>query len=436
MLLSVMLVFVRASDAQSAQVFDYVIPNDSGVQTLSSNVILYCKDTDTVMYHKNAKKIIEPGSFVKVMVGALSLELYKDRLNEEITLDKQLLSGAQGLSIQLEPGETVTVKDLVYGLMLMGANDAAVVLSRLYSGNSEDFIALMNEKAKEVGAENTVYKNVTGLHAKGMVTTLNDTLKIIDYAAGVEDFLTVTSTSEYVVPENEIKDERKLITRTLLLSKHRDTRYKTGEVTGMNYGSTAEAGECLIATFKRDGMTYYAAINGGYVTVDTEKKLTVFEDALTLISHAEDDFMYVKVLDKKQSYGQVGVKYNSTSDTAELVPTDDVILYMPRHIDSDSDIEYRITAYEKEIAAPIAKGQVVGKLTAYYEDVKLCTVPVAVKEDVSQNSILYYMERIEEMTKTPFFIVSVVVFVGLLLLYWAAAGIIAKSKKNKRKRLR
>ncbi len=427
----------QASEPQvSAQIFDYVIPNDSGISTLSSNVILYCKDTNTVMYHKNEKKIIEPGSFVKVMVGALALELYRDRLDEQVKIDPMLVAGSSGLSIQLEAGETVTVKDLLYGLMLMGANDAAMVLSRLHTGKTEDFVQLMNEKAEQIGAKNTVYKNVTGLHAEGMLTTLNDTVKVIDYAAGVEGFLSITSTDRYEIPENEIKDKRTLITRNCLLSRYRDTRYKTEEVTGMSYGSTAEAGECLIATVNRGGMTYYIAVNGGYVTRDTEKKLTVFEDARTLISHAEDDFIFSKILSVKKSYGQVGVKYNSTSDYADLVPASDVVLYMPKHINASNDIEYRITTYERQVPAPIEEGTVVGKLSAYYEGVKLCTVPVAVNEDVDQNRILYFLDQMESISLSPFFLVTVFVFLSSLLLWWVITMIISAGKKKRKKRLR
>ncbi len=436
MLLSVYVFADEENTESSAEIYDYIIPNDSTTKTLSTNVIMYCKDTDTVMYRKNEKKIIEPGSFVKVMVGALALELYRDRLDEQILLDGLMLAGAQGISIQLTAGERVTVRDLIYALMLLGANDAAVVLSRLHTGKSEDFIELMNQKAAELGAENTTYKNVTGLHAEGMVTTLYDMLKIIDYAAGVEGFLTITSTDKYVIPENDVKDERTVVTRNCLLSRYRDTRYKTSDVTGMNYGSTAEAGECLVATATRGGLTYYIAINGGYVTRDTEKALTVFEDAITLLSHAEDDFIYVKLLSTKKSYGQVGVKYNSTSDTVDLVPTDDVVLYMSRHIDINSDIDYRVTTYEKEVAAPIQKGQVVGKLSAYYDGVKLCTVPMAVGEDIEQNRILYYLDKIDKTTDTPFFIVTAIVFVALLLLYALITHLVTKSKKNRNGRLK
>ncbi len=435
--LSALCIFSGAEEAaQKVQIHDYIIPNDSAVRTLSTNVIMYCKDTGTVMYHKNGNRLIEPGSFVKVMVGALALELYRDRLDERIIIDGTMISGSSGLSIQLEPGESVTVRDLLYGLMLMGANDAAMTLSRLQTGKTEDFVQLMNEKAKAIGMENTVYKNVTGLHAEGMLTTLNDTLKVIDYAAGVEGFLTVTSTEKYEIPENTVKDKRTLITRNCLLSKYRDDRYKTEEVTGMNYGSTAEAGECLIATVNRDGMTYYIAISGGYVTRDTEKDLTVFKDTQTLIAHAEEGYIYSKVLSAKRSYGQIGVKYNSISNYADIYPVSDAVLYLPKYIDPDKDIEYRITAYERQVPAPIKEGTVVAKLCAYYDGVKLCTVPMAVGEDIEQNRILYFLEKMESIYYSPFFLTSIFVFLSSMLIWWVITMLIDASRKRRKNRLR
>ncbi len=419
-----------------ADVYDFKLPNDSGITTLSQNVLMYCADTDTVLYHVNDNDMIEPGACVKLMVGALSLELYENRLEEYVEITEKLLEGVHGLSINLDIGEKVKVIDLIYAVMLMGANDAACVLSRIYSSDDDDFITLMNEKAKQIGAENTVYGNVTGFHESGMVTTLADTVKIAKYAAGVEGFTQITSSERYVIPATEKNAERTLVTRNCLLSRYRDTRYKTADVSGMCYGSTAEAGECLVASFSKNDMTYFLAVTGGYVTSDGDKRLSVYEDAVKLISHAENDFAFFKVTSIKKSCGEADIRFNSTENTVELVPTDNVSLYMPKSINPEKDFDFNIIVYEKYLDTPITEGQVVGRLDVSYEGDKLFSVPVAAGEDVGRNDILYFLNQIERITASTVFRASALSFVLLLALYGvfsALLGYVLKKKKRKRR---
>lgn len=418
-----------------ASMCEYKLPNDSGITTLSQNVLMYCADTDTVLYHVNDKDIVEPGASVKLMVGALSLELYRDRLEEYVEITEKLLEGVHGLSINLDIGEKIKIIDLIYAVMLVGANDAALVLSRLDSSDG-DFVELMNEKAKQVGAVNTVYGNVTGFHESGMVTTMSDTVKIAKYAAGVEGFSEITLSEKHVIEATDKSAERTLVTRNCLLSRYRDTRYKTADVSGMCYGSTAEAGECLVVSFSKNDMLYFLAITGGYVTADGDKKLSVYEDAVKLISHAENDFDFYKVTSVKKTCGEADIRFNSTDTTVELVPTDNVSLYIPNSINPDKDFDYNVIVYEKYLDAPIAKGQVVGRLDVSYDGDKLFSVPVAAGDDVGRNDILYLLNGIEKITASTVFRVSALSFVLLLVLYGASSallGYIIKKKKRKRR---
>ncbi len=421
-----------------ATIYDYTIPNDSGITTLSQNVLLYCDDTDTVLYHVNDKVLIEPGACVKVMVGAVALKLYRDRLTQEVEITSSHIEGAFGLSMNLDLGEKIRISDLIYAVMLIGANDAALTLARLHTGNVSDFVDEMNACARLAGATNTTYKNVTGFHEDGMLTTLSDTVKIARYASQIEGFSEITSCERYIIPETNKSSERTLWTRNCLLSRYRDTRYKTADVTGMLYGSTAEAGQCLVASFKKNDMTYFLAITGGYVTTESDKRLTVFEDALKLISHAENDFLISKIVSVKKACGEASIRFNSTKTTVELVPTDDVLLYIPKRLSVKKDLDYDVIVYEKCLDTPVTKGQLVGRLDVAYDGNRLFTVPLAIKEDVERNEILYFLDMSERLTENIAFRAAALSFVALLALWGCISGLFSylKKKKKRKRRLR
>lgn len=416
------------------QVSDYVIPADESVQALSTNAALYCEDRQQYMYTKGANELINVSALAKLMTGAVALELYRDRLNEEVTMTRELLEGVEGLVIYLEVGETVTVNDLLHATLMGGANDAAMVLARLYTGNINDFIDLMNEKAKTAGAVNTTYKNVTGLHAEGMTTTLYDQIKIARYAAGVEGLTDITSKDKYIIPKTKYTTTRTVLSRNHLVSTYRDTRYKTEGVTGLCYGSTDESGDVLLVSAVRGGMTYYMAFYGGSVSESDE--IEVCYDAVSMLEYAEEGFGFVDVLSTKKLLSEVSVKYNSTTDTVGLVPEADVTLYLPLSLDVKNDLEYSVVVYSEELSAPVEEGQTEGMIIVSYEGQELCRADLVTKNPVSRNGILYMLDRIEEFTTSRRFIITVLAFILLLVVYVLISAVIRHRLKKRRRRLR
>ena len=416
------------------EVKDYVIPADESVQALSPNAALYCEDRQQYMYAKGANEQIHVSALAKLMAGAVALELYRDRLNEEVTMTRELLEGVDGLVIYLEVGETVTVNDLLHAALMGGANDAAMVLARLYTGNINDFIDLMNEKAKEAGAVNTTYKNVTGLYADGMTTTLYDQIKIARYAAGVEGLTDITGKDKYIIPKTKYTTTRTVLSRNHLVSTYRDTRYKTEGVTGLCYGSTDESGDVLLVSAQRGSMTYYMAFYGGGVSESDE--IEVCYDAVSMLEYAEEGFGFVDVLSTKKLMSEVGVKYNSTTDTVGLVPEADVTLYLPLSLDVKNDLEYSIVVYNKELFAPVEEGHPEGQVIVSYEGQELCRADLVTKDPVSRNNILYGLYRIEEFTTSRRFIVTVLIFILLLIAYVLISAAVKHRTKKRRRRLR
>ena len=123
----------------AVQVSDYVIPISGELEAECPNAVLYCDDREQYLYSKGASEMLHVSAFAKLMVGAVALELYADRLDEKVLITNELLEGSSGLVIYLEKGETLTIEQLLHATLMGGANDAATVLARLYSLNNHIF---------------------------------------------------------------------------------------------------------------------------------------------------------------------------------------------------------------------------------------------------------------------------------------------------------
>ena len=439
-IVSVILCIVTAlsfavNTAAKVQISDYVISANGNFEAECSNAILYCDDRDQYLYEKGASEILYVSAFAKLMVGAVALELYGNRLEEDIVITDELIDGVSGLTIYLEKGETLTIGQLLHATLMGGANDAATVLARLYTGNINDFIALMNQRAKDAGAVNTTYKNVTGLYADGMTTTLYDQIKIAKYAYSVKGLTDITAKDKYIIPKTEKFTVRTVLSRNHLVSTYRDTRYKTDGVNGLCCGTTDESGDVLLVSAVRGGMTYFMAFYGGGVS-ENDNHTEVYKDAVSLLSYAENDFGFVKVLSEKKLMCEIPVKYNTTVDTVALVPEDDVTLYLPLDLDIEKDLQYSIVVYKEALEAPVEERQAEGQVIVKYDGQEICRADLVTKTPVSRNKILYVLDRIEEFTSSRRFIVTLVIFVLLLIIYVLISAVVRHQMKKRRRRLR
>ncbi|MDF2616973.1 MAG: Serine-type D-Ala-D-Ala carboxypeptidase [Sedimentibacter sp.] len=147
---------------------------------LCDTAVLIDANTGTILAGKNADQKMYPASTTKIMTAILAIEM--GDLSDVITVDDDTPYEIAGSHIALEPGEIMTLKDLLYALMLPSANDSASAIAKHYGGTTEEFVNLMNEKAKELGAYNTHFVNPHGLHDENHYTTAADLALITKYA--------------------------------------------------------------------------------------------------------------------------------------------------------------------------------------------------------------------------------------------------------------
>lgn len=235
---------------------------------VGASAILIDADTGEVLYEKNKDEQHYPASTTKMMTAILAIENLD--LNKNIPIDADT-PFTEGSRMYLIEGETISGKDVMYGMMLDSANDAAVAFAKKVSGTVEDFAKLMNEKAKEVGAKNTHFVNPNGLHDEKHVTTAYDLAMIARYCMRNETFRHYVGTYHYVIPATNKQQERPMYNTNRMLYDEKTKVTVGGEqrgckyegITGIKTGYTSNAQGCLVASAKRGNMELIAVVQIG-----------------------------------------------------------------------------------------------------------------------------------------------------------------------------
>ena len=408
----------------SAALEDPTVSNAKGIY-------LYNLENNKAVFTQNAEEQVYPTSTVKIMTGILAIENLSERLDENITVTSSMLSAVSGNNIGLAAGEIVTIDSMIRALLVNGANDAAYVLAHTVSGSTEEFVTLMNTKAKELGAHHTHYTNPTGMHDENMYTTAEDTAQIAKYAYGLDLFMEATSSVRYSMPATNTSAARTLHNRNCLLSVYYDKNYYNDQARGMNAGSTPQGGHCVV-TAATDGELTYIAVVMGAETINGQ--IYSYINITNLLKWAFDSFTYTQVLSPEQIVCEIPVTLSTAVDYVTLVSTDTLRVYLPADVNVEEEIEITYSTNSKELQAPVYEGQVVGSVTAIYQGNILGTSQLVATTDVTRNDLLYGLYKIEQFTKSRFFIITLIAAVIFTLIYIFGTAILRQKKGKKRMR--
>lgn len=401
------------------------LPDLSGVQ----NICIYNIENDKTLYKKNESDRIHPASTAKIMTGILAVELYKNNMSDLVTVTKEGLGNFKGKNINLKVGEVVSVENLIYAVIVGGANDAAYVLAYEMSGSHEMFLDNMNQKAIELGMKNTNYTNPSGYPESDMYTTAEDTAILAKYAYLVKDYMDICSVSRYVFPETNMSKTRYIYNSNYLIATNVETKYRNKQAEGMNAGSTVEGGHVVVTAVKKDGMTNIFVLMGS--SYDDEN-IYSYIAANEMIDWAFENFEYKNILDQGEMICEIDVNLSSQVDYAVLSPAKTVEYFLPTSVDIKKDIVRKVELYKKALNAPIPEGYVAGKILLSLNGEILSEVDLITKNSVERNNLLYLLARIKDFTKSPKFKIIILCIVGATVLY--LAGAIYSRTRSKRYR--
>ncbi|KUK81254.1 MAG: D-alanyl-D-alanine carboxypeptidase, partial [Pelotomaculum thermopropionicum] len=202
--------------------------------------ILMDAETGRVLYAKNAEQKRPPASTTKIMTALLALE--GGNLQQEVTVSPRAAMVGEA-SLDLLTGEKLSLEDLIYGAMLRSGNDACVAIAEHIAGTEANFVLMMNQKARLIGAINTNFKNTNGLPAKNHYTTTRDLALITRYALKNTNFKKIVSTRDRVIGTQNMH----------YLNNTNRLLWNYSWVDGVKTGTTNEAGNCLVASATREG---------------------------------------------------------------------------------------------------------------------------------------------------------------------------------------
>ncbi len=401
---------------------------DAPAEDASAGAYLYNIENDKVLLAHKAQNAVYPTSTVKIMTGILAIEHFGDAVDTQITVTKEMLAKTSGNSIGLVAGEVVTVRDMLYGMICGGANDAAYVLAHAVAGSDAEFVRRMNERAAELGATLTYYKNPTGIHDEAMVTTAEDTARIALCAYRLPLFMEIAGTAKYTMPATNLKDARNFYNKNSLISPYGGSAYVYKYAIGMNAGSTYAGGFCVVGVAEHENLTYLCVVMGGKQTED--KKFTSYTEAIRLFDAAFEEYGYTEVLKETATVREIPVELSNDADYVTVVPAKPVSVYLHKDVSVESEFSLSYQYNSDTLTAPVEKGQVVGTVSVLRGDEVVETVDLVTTSAVSRSDFLAIMQEIRHFATSRFFIITVVCFVLISVGYLVIKTRLEKKRRN------
>lgn len=331
----------------------------------AKSAVLMEPNTGKVLYEANSDEQLSPASITKIMSLLLVMEAIDrgDFSLETVVTASEHACSMGGSQIWLEPGETMTVNDLLKAAVIASANDACVALGETVAGSEEGFVAMMNERAEQLGMTKTHFVNCTGLDAEGHLTSAYD----------------VAVMSSELIKHDLIKDYSTVWMDSLrdgkseLVNTNKLVRFYEG-TTGLKTGTTSKAKYCVSATAERNGMELVAVVMAGETTNDRfngAKKLLDYGFAnynFSSIGAELEDGLTLDVA--KGTQKKIAVKAENTLN-----------ILLPKT--ASGNIE-RKTVFKEDITAPVKKGEVLGTVTVTMGGEQLGEIPVVAAEEVEK----------------------------------------------------
>lgn len=324
-------------------------------------------DSGKIIFEKNINDEVAVASMTKMMAQIIIMEKIEDgsiKWNDIVTVSKNA-ADMGGSQIYISEGEQISIEDLMKGISMASGNDATVAMAEVISGSEAKFVDLMNKKAKELGLKNTKFKNCTGLDEEGHYSTAYDMAIIArELVVNHPDIFRFSSVYEDYLRENT---EEKF----WLVNTNKLVHFYEG-ADGLKTGHTDNAGYCLAATAKRNGLRLIAIVLG-------ENSASVRNtETMELLDYGFSNLKVKKLKSKGEIVKKVKLD-KADSEIVEVVLKDD-LLVTESVGENDKDYEFEIEV--KNIKLPVKEGDVVGKIVVYYKNRKVKEGELTVGKDI------------------------------------------------------
>lgn len=363
--------FGNAEVLNGCRTIEAQVPLGGSDRMLESAVsaFVYERNTGTVVYAYNPDMIMQPGTMAKLVTAIVAIE--NGNLDDEVTVSsrnyKYLPAGAK--NAKLREGEVLTLRDLLYCMVLEWANDAAVTIAEHIAGSQEEFVKMMNAWAQKAGCKETTFADCHGLGSEGQQTTARDMARIIEEACKESAFREVFGANNYTVPAtNETETDRNLKSLNYLKEETIVPKYNFKGVTGGIAHYSAASGASLVCTAEKNGMSYTVVVMGCERKFNKDKSWVVeyygnYEEAWNLLDYAFSKYKICRLLHDGYALKQFTVAGGENEVVAQSHTNMDAILPIDAH---QRQLIFKYSVQGGGLTAPIAYDQKIGTLQIFY----------------------------------------------------------------------
>lgn len=339
------------------------------LSTQAQSAVLIDGGTGKVLYAKNAHERLPMASTTKIMTALIAIE--HGDLDELVTVDASAY-GVEGSSIYLQLEESISLRDLLYGLMLSSGNDSAVAIAVHVGQSSVRFASMMNARARELGALNTNFVTPNGLHDPEHYTTAYDLALIAAEAMKNETFREIVKAEYHRTTTGAVQRTFKNKNRLLW-------EYDGGN--GVKTGYTKAAGKCLAFSAEREGMQLIGVVLNCP---------NMFEEAKNMMDRGFEEYERATLLRAGETVAIAGV-LQGQKNMLELTVQQDIMITVKK---GESLTCRTRVLFDENIAAPIEKGEALGRVEVLDEGALISSTPLIAANDVEKADVRWYFDRI------------------------------------------
>ena len=376
----------------------------------SPNVGVYNLENMEMIYGKNENEIISFASITKVMTAIVAIE-NKENINDTVIVDYSKIDGKVDIELVtagIYDGQSLTYYDLLATMLVLSGADSAEYLANIIFDSEEIFIQKMNDKAEEIGMNNTSFSNVTGLDDEENYSTINDLAKMMKYALDNEYLKEIMSLRSYTTTDNSITVSSSISNAT--------TRYGINieYIIGGKTGTTGDAGLCLASFSEDDGVELLAIVTGTSMYSNT------------MYSVIDSENIYEKVINSYSNQNIVSVGEElyqvpcicTKQESIKILSKEDIAIYTDV-IDKDAiKIEYDGM---DTLDYTVKQGENIGKVKVYYKDKLIRELDIILDEKLEFSLIKWIDINIE----------NIIIFIGMIVIFISTITLIYKKKNIK-----
>ena len=348
-------------------------------QPVSKGAVLMDGKTGRVLWEKNSTEPLAMASTTKIVTAIITLE--NANLQDIVTVSKNA-THAPKVKMNLEEGEEIALESLMYALMLESSNDAAIAIAEHVGGSVENFCDMMTKKAKELGADNTIFETPNGLDKGEHHSTAYDLALITRYALQNEQFIRITNTKNVNFKSN--KKSYAMYNKNRLLSEYNGAN-------GVKTGFTNKAGQCFVGAAKRNDMQLIAVVlQSGWGAKGKEQK---WIDTKEILNYGFENYKYYDLLENGKIAGSFNIERSLTENMEYYFNFGSSGLELPLTEEEFKSFKIEIEA-PKTVLAPVTKDEKIGVGKMYLGNEYYGEVELLAMDDATRHDTKTFMEKV------------------------------------------